>query len=160
VAGAVQERTPVRDHRAAVHRDAAVSPMVIESMPMRGLAIAGRGSHAASMIERLFVYGTLAPGKPNAHVLAGVRGTWEPASVNGRLLAEGWGAALGFPGIVLDDHGEPVRGLVFSSEELAAHWERLDAFEGKGYERVPTTARLDDGSPVEAYIYRLRELPA
>ncbi|MGN6520955.1 MAG: gamma-glutamylcyclotransferase family protein [Dokdonella sp.] len=112
------------------------------------------------MIERLFVYGTLAPGKPNAHVLAGVRGTWEPASVTGRLLAEGWGAALGFPGIVLDDHGESVRGLVFSSDELAAHWERLDAFEGEGYERVPTVARRDDGSQVDAYIYRLRELPA
>ena len=77
-----------------------------------------------------------------------------------RLLAEGWGAALGFPGIVLDEHGEPVRGLVFSSDELAAHWERLDAFEGEGYERVPTVARREDGSQVDAYIYRLRELPA
>lgn len=111
------------------------------------------------MIERLFVYGTLAPGKPNAHVLADVRGTWQPASVTGRLLPEGWGAALGYPGIVLDDDGDAVRGLVFSSDELAAHWARLDAFEGEGYERVLTVARLDGGATVDAYIYRLREGP-
>ncbi len=111
------------------------------------------------MIERLFVYGTLAPGKPNAHVLADVRGTWQPASVTGRLLPEGWGAALGYPGIVLADDGPRVHGLVFSSDELAGHWARLDAFEGEGYERVLTVARLDDGATVDAYIYRLREGP-
>ena len=109
------------------------------------------------MIERLFVYGTLAPGKPNAHVLADVPGRWEPAAVRGRLLAEGWGAAIGYPGIVLDDAGDEVRGLVFSSAALADHWMRLDAFEGDGYVRVPVSARLDDGAVVPAWIYSLAE---
>jgi gamma-glutamylcyclotransferase (GGCT)/AIG2-like uncharacterized protein YtfP len=31
--------------------------------------------------DRLFVYGTLAPGRPNEHVLADLGGTWEPAYV-------------------------------------------------------------------------------
>lgn len=57
------------------------------------------------MTDRLFVYGTLAPGRPNEHVLADVEGTWEPATVKGTLLQEGWGAAAGYPGIVLDDRG-------------------------------------------------------
>ena len=35
------------------------------------------------MIHRLFVYGTLAPGRPNEHVLADVPGEWEPATVMG-----------------------------------------------------------------------------
>lgn len=105
--------------------------------------------------DRLFVYGTLAPGKPNAHVLADVPGRWEPATVTGTLHAEGWGAAIGFPGIVLDAHGDDVHGLVFSSDELSAHWARLDAFEGDGYERVLTTARLADGTSVDAFIYAL-----
>lgn len=35
------------------------------------------------MEERLFVYGTLAPGKPNEHVLAGLTGDWVAASVKG-----------------------------------------------------------------------------
>jgi len=52
------------------------------------------------MCERLFVYGKLAPGRANAHVQADVPGTWEPATVPGTLLAEGWGAAAGYPGII------------------------------------------------------------
>jgi gamma-glutamylcyclotransferase (GGCT)/AIG2-like uncharacterized protein YtfP len=112
---------------------------------------------SASMTHRLFVYGTLAPGRPNEHVLADVPGEWEPATAIGTLLQEGWGAAAGYPGIVLDEHGGGVEGFVFSSKSLAEHWARLDEFEGEGYERVLTTVKLKDGTAVEAYIYRLRE---
>lgn len=107
------------------------------------------------MTERLFVYGTLAPGRPNAHMLADVPGRWEPATVTGTQHPEGWGAAAGYPGIVLHDDGDAVHGLVFSSDELANHWARLDEFEGDGYERVITKTRLADGSVVDAFIYRL-----
>ena len=109
------------------------------------------------MTERLFVYGTLAPGRPNEHVLAVVPGEWEPASVTGTLHPEGWGAAAGYPGIVLDDHGGEVRGFLFSSDSLAEHWARLDEFESEGYERVLTSVKRKDGTVVEAYIYRLNE---
>lgn len=108
------------------------------------------------MIHRLFVYGTLAPGRPNAHMLADVPGTWEPASVIGRLIPEGWGAAAGYPGIVLRKQGDEVEGLLFSSEKLEEHWSRLDEFEGEGYERVLTTVKLSDGTSVEAFVYALR----
>ena len=108
------------------------------------------------MTHRLFVYGTLAPGRPNEHVLADVPGEWEPATVTGTLLQEGWGAAAGYPGIVLDKHGGEVEGFLFSSERLAEHWARLDEFEGEGYERVVTTVKLKDGTVVDAYIYKLR----
>ena len=108
------------------------------------------------MTDRLFVYGTLAPGRPNAHVLAEVPGAWQPATVRGRLLAEGWGAAIGFPAIILDDRGPEVAGFLFSSTELVDHWPRLDEFEGDGYHRVLTTATSDDGRTAEAYIYALR----
>jgi gamma-glutamylcyclotransferase (GGCT)/AIG2-like uncharacterized protein YtfP len=107
------------------------------------------------MIHRLFVYGTLAPGRPNEHVLADVPGIWEPATVRGTLLPEGWGAAAGYPGIVLDKDGGEINGLLFSSESLAEHWARLDEFEGEGYERVLTKVTLADGTDMEAYIYRL-----
>jgi gamma-glutamylcyclotransferase (GGCT)/AIG2-like uncharacterized protein YtfP len=107
------------------------------------------------MLQRLFVYGTLAPGRPNAHLLEDLPGTWEPATVTGTLVPEGWGAAAGYPGIVLDDRGGIVAGLVFTSPALAAQWARLDAFEGDGYERVVTTARLTDGTAVEACVYVL-----
>ena len=107
------------------------------------------------MIHRLFVYGTLAPGRPNEHVLADVPGEWKPATARGTLLQEGWGAAVGYPGIILDEQGGEVEGLLFSSDSLAEHWARLDEFEGEGYERVLTTVKLEDGTTVEAYIYRL-----
>jgi len=109
-----------------------------------------------TMIERLFVYGTLAPGRPNEHVLAAVPGTWEPATVMGTLHQEGWGAAAGYPGIVLDESGEDVQGFLFSSTELSKHWPRLDEFEGDGYERVAASAKRADGSVVETYIYVLK----
>src|SRR4051794_6895095 len=108
------------------------------------------------MTNRLFVYGTLAPGRPNAHVLADVPGKWEAGTVTGTLIPEGWGAAAGFPGIVLDAKGTEVEGLLFSSESLAEHWTRLDEFEGEGYERVLTTVKLTNGARVEAFIYALR----
>ncbi|HVR97564.1 MAG TPA: gamma-glutamylcyclotransferase family protein [Thermoanaerobaculia bacterium] len=108
------------------------------------------------MTHRLFVYGTLAPGRSNEHVLADVPGEWEPATVTGTLLPEGWGASVGYPGIVLDEHGGEIQGLLFSSESLEEYWARLDAFEGEGYERVLTTVKLEDGTAVDAYIYRLR----
>lgn len=108
------------------------------------------------MTDRLFVYGSLAPGRANAHVLAEVPGTWEAATVRGTLRHEGWGAAIGYPGIVIDEHGEEVAGFVFCSEELSSHWARLDRFEGEGYQRVPVSARLEDGSVVQAQVYALR----
>ncbi|HEY0504164.1 MAG TPA: gamma-glutamylcyclotransferase family protein [Lysobacter sp.] len=109
------------------------------------------------MIERLFVYGSLAPGRPNAHVLERVPGTWQPAVVRGTLREEGWGAAMGFPGLVLDPNGDDVHGQVFMSQALSAHWARVDAFEGDGYRRVATTARLEDGREVEAWVYAIRQ---
>jgi len=35
------------------------------------------------MPQRLFVYGTLGPGRPNEQALNAIGGTWEEASVNG-----------------------------------------------------------------------------
>lgn len=112
------------------------------------------------MSDRLYVYGTLAPGRSNHHLLADLPGTWQPAMVRGWLHEESWGAAAGYPGIVLADDGETVAGFVFTSPNLSARWAALDEFEGEGYERVPVTAKLEDGSSVEAWIYALRPDPS
>ncbi len=109
------------------------------------------------MIQRLFVYGTLAPGRPNQHVLGKIEGFWEAATVTGTLRQEGWGAKMGYPGIVLEESGNEIQGFLFSSEKLSDHWAELDAFEGKSYKRVLTVVRLKDNRRVDAYIYELRE---
>jgi gamma-glutamylcyclotransferase (GGCT)/AIG2-like uncharacterized protein YtfP len=114
------------------------------------------------MTHRLFVYGTLAPGRSNAYVLASIVGTWEPATVIGTLHQEGWGAAAGYPGIVLDESGSEVAGFLFTSASLPDHWARIDQFEGEGYERTLTSATRASGETVDAFIYRLsaQGLPA
>ncbi|MCW5863915.1 MAG: gamma-glutamylcyclotransferase [Anaerolineae bacterium] len=106
-------------------------------------------------MQRLFVYGTLAPGRPNAHVLAHVPGQWQPATVTGRLLPMGWGASAGYPGIVLDERGREIEGFLFSSKRLVDHWAGLDELEGEDYQRVLTLVKLSDGTVVDAYIYAL-----
>lgn len=110
------------------------------------------------LMQRLFVYGSLAPGRQNAHVLADVPGEWEPASVRGRLVEQGWGAAIGYPGIILDTDAGEVQGLPFSSDRLGAHWNRLDAFEGEGYRRVTVTALRGNGTRVDAHVYAIRDV--
>ncbi|MBX2847432.1 MAG: gamma-glutamylcyclotransferase [Acidiferrobacterales bacterium] len=105
----------------------------------------------------LFVYGTLAPGEANEHVLKELKGTWQKGSVRGQLFQSGWGAAMGFPGIVLNPDGDEVGGQLFSSIDLKNHWSELDAFEGEGYNRVLTTVRLKNGDSVKAYIYELSD---
>lgn len=109
------------------------------------------------MPQRLFVYGTLGPGQPNEHVLSSIGGTWEKASVNGYLKPQVWGAELGYPGIVLDDSGDEIKGHIFSSEKLKYYWDELDEFEGEEYQRVLIEVKTKDNIAVDAYIYILRE---
>ncbi len=108
------------------------------------------------MLEKLFVYGTLGPGRPNEHVLTALGGSWESATVTGFLKEKGWGAEMGYPGIVLDKDGEDVEGFLFTSKNLSDHWKDLDTFEGEAYRRVAAKAKLKNGHIVDAYIYTLR----
>lgn len=94
---------------------------------------------------RLATYGTLAPGRVNHHQLADLTGHWRQGTVRGRLVEAGWGAGLGFPGLILESSGQIVEVHVFESFDLPHHWPRLDAFEGDGYRRVVTQARIEDG---------------
>ena len=107
-------------------------------------------------INNLFVYGTLGPDRPNEHILRNIGGSWEEASVTGKLHQEGWGATMGYPAIVLDKNGAKVEGFLFSSDNIAAHWHELDEFEGEAYERIVSKVKLNDKTIVDAYIYVLK----
>jgi len=108
-------------------------------------------------MERLVVYGTLGPGRPNEHIMLEIGGYWEAASVRGKLIQAGWGAEMGFPGLVLSDMGEDIHGFVFTSENLEAHWAALDEFEGGEYERVLAQIGQHSGAIADAYVYALRQ---
>jgi gamma-glutamylcyclotransferase (GGCT)/AIG2-like uncharacterized protein YtfP len=104
--------------------------------------------------ERLATYGTLAPGRANHAQLSGLSGRWLSGHVRGTLLQAGWGAALGYPGLILDADGAEVEVQVFESPDLPAAWSRLDAFEGPGYRRVVTDVATEHGA-LAASIYVL-----
>ena len=104
----------------------------------------------------LFVYGSLQPGGPNADVLSPVSGTWQKATVSGRLVEGGWGAELGYPGLRLVEDAEDIKGSVLTSADLDTFWEELDDFEGAQYERVLTTVTLETGENLAAFVYALR----
>lgn len=108
--------------------------------------------------RRLAVYGSLAPGRSNHHQLAGLRGDWRAGAVRGWLVESGWGAAQGYPGLRPDPAGPAVAVQVFTSDDLPAHWARLDAFEGDEYERAPIEVDLG-GEMVTAQLYALRPEP-
>ena len=105
-------------------------------------------------LHRLATYGTLAPGRPNHHQLDELEGRWFAGHVNGMFVDAGWGAGLGYPALMLDPNGSEISVEVFESVNLPAHWARLDAFEGPGYQRVVTTVCTSTGD-VDASIYVL-----
>jgi len=107
-------------------------------------------------MDSLFVYGTLGPGRPNAHILENIGGTWQEGHVGGSLSDKGWGAEMGYPGIVLDDSGNRVQGFLFTSANLPVHWHILDEFEGAEYQRVPVDVTTASGQMVTSCIYRLK----
>ena len=121
-------------------------------MPALGAPKMAKPDNSAT---RLFVYGTLAPGEENHHIMDGMRGEWKPAHVNGRRMDSGWGVQNRHPGFIPDAKAEPVRGLVFISDDLPQNWARLDRFEGADYHREPVVATLEDGNTVNAQIYRV-----
>jgi gamma-glutamylcyclotransferase (GGCT)/AIG2-like uncharacterized protein YtfP len=84
----------------------------------------------------LAVYGTLAPGQPNHHVVAPLGGEWTDGLIEGDLLPVGWGAALGYPGFRPRVGGDAVAVQVLTASSLATAWPALDHFEGPGYQRI------------------------
>jgi gamma-glutamylcyclotransferase (GGCT)/AIG2-like uncharacterized protein YtfP len=84
----------------------------------------------------LAVYGTLAPGRPKHHVVAPLGGEWAPGIVEGDLLAEGWGAPLGFPAFNPRIGGAAIPVHVLTSPALPSAFPELDDFEGPEYRRI------------------------
>jgi gamma-glutamylcyclotransferase (GGCT)/AIG2-like uncharacterized protein YtfP len=86
--------------------------------------------------QTLAVYGTLAPGQPNHHVVAPLGGEWTDGVIEGDLFPAGWGAALGYPAFRPRAGGDAIAVQVLSAPGLAAAWAALDRFEGAEYRRI------------------------
>ena len=86
--------------------------------------------------EQLAVYGSLAPGRQNHHIVAPYGGAWTGGFVEGDLHEYGWGTAIGFPALRLRSGGPSVPVHLLTSGNLRAAWAELDEFEGREYRRV------------------------
>jgi len=108
-------------------------------------------------METLFVYGTLMPNCPNGYVLENIQGRFVPATVTGELIAAGWSASMGYPGIQLDSNKDTIHGFLFYSHNLEDNWEYLDEFEGLEFMRTKVCVERHDELCVDTYIYTLKE---
>jgi len=100
----------------------------------------------------LAVYGTLAPGEENYHAMLGINGTWvNGGHIRGYKFQVTWGGADGYPGVVLDPDGHQVPVMVMVSDDLDAHWRRLDDFEGPGFRRVVVDVIRDRDGETEVF---------
>ena len=107
--------------------------------------------------KRLAVYGSLAPGEVNHHVIETLAGIWEDGFVRGKVHMKGWGSHVGFPGLTwLPTSSERVPTRLFTSAELPQHWDRLDQFEGADYVRILVLVEGADDAAVVANLYQIR----
>lgn len=107
----------------------------------------------------LAVYGTLAPGRPNHHIVAPLGGEWTEGVIEGDLHPVGWGATLGYPAFRPRAGGPAVAVHVLTAPALAADWPRLDRFEGPGYRRILVPV-FTPGPPDERRLYTVANLYA
>jgi gamma-glutamylcyclotransferase (GGCT)/AIG2-like uncharacterized protein YtfP len=111
-----------------------------------GADAAARLDELFAPAERLVVYGSLAPGRANHHVVAPLGGTWEPALLEGELATVGWGVALGHLALRLRAGGPPVAAHLLTAPALRGAWDALDAFEGSEYRRSLAPVWSADGA--------------
>lgn len=116
--------------------------------------------NGTAIMNQLFVYGTLCPNRENAHILGGIGGDWQKASVHGTIHILDWGPDKGLPALVLAEQDPLIMGYLFSTEKLEQNWQMLDEFEGFQYERVVAEVILESGEKIHAwtYVMKLQEL--
>lgn len=90
--------------------------------------------------QRLVVYGTLAPGEVNHHILEPIPGNWSRCVLRGAIDRSG-----SFPVFQWDPSGEALEAQLFESPELPDHWLRIDRFEGPRYKRLIVPAETERG---------------
>jgi gamma-glutamylcyclotransferase (GGCT)/AIG2-like uncharacterized protein YtfP len=131
------EKTPYGPDVAKKERDEQVSTAVI---PVQCLLFDMLLDYPN---QKLFTYGTLAPGKPNHRILSGLKGTWERCTTRGQLME-----VSGLPVFRWTPFGPNIEGQLFVSPDLAQQWVQLDQFEGASYKRRIISGVTNTGTVV------------
>lgn len=96
---------------------------------------------------RLVVYGSLAPGEPNHHIIEHLGGEWMPCEIRGVF-----GAWAGYRTFTWVPDGTSMPALLLTSELLPAAWPSLDDFEGDAYRRILLPVEVE-GRGIVANVY-------
>jgi gamma-glutamylcyclotransferase (GGCT)/AIG2-like uncharacterized protein YtfP len=109
--------------------------------------------------KKLIIYGSLAPNAENHWVVEHIKGNWQKGIVKGLLFKEGWGTEMGYLGFKPSDgeNQETISVFVLISDELVAHWQAIDDFEGDEYRRILAKYQLNDGQIGVGFIYAVNE---
>lgn len=97
--------------------------------------------------QKLVVYGTLAPGKPNNCMISDLEGKYEKCVVWGRIEEY-----EGLPRYTWQVGDNEIEATLFNSRELLRKWDILDRFEGDSYRRRLVPIKINGGIST-AYIY-------
>jgi gamma-glutamylcyclotransferase (GGCT)/AIG2-like uncharacterized protein YtfP len=103
----------------------------------------------ATVVDRLFVYGTMRAGQASRSLIDAYVKSAIPATALGSIYA----FPSGHPGLVVDDSG-PVHGELIVLTDLASALPLLDAYEGDDFVRVLAEVTTPTG-PVWAWLYAL-----
>jgi gamma-glutamylcyclotransferase (GGCT)/AIG2-like uncharacterized protein YtfP len=104
--------------------------------------------------RHLVVYGTLAPGRVNHHVVEHIVGTWRnEVYVEGEFVNSGWAVEFGYPMMRWKPGGSHIASYLLESEILPAHWVDLDRFEGSEYCRILVPVFDDQGFVTVGNVY-------
>jgi len=121
--------------------------LILAVVAAAAVALTSGAVAAAGSENRLVVYGSLAPGEANHHVVAGLNGSWRPCVITGTISLHD-----GYRIFRWEKNGPRIDAQLLISSELPSHWQTLDEFEGADYRRVVIPAELD-GKRVVANVY-------
>lgn len=134
--------------------------LAIEALPSLHLTETESLFLATYQPEKTFlIYGSLAPNRQNHHKITHIEGEWKTGIVRGRLVHEGWGAVLGYPGFkpTQGEDQEPIATYILYADNLIQNWAFLDTFEGTGYRRILAKVELAGGKTDVGCIYAIRD---
>ncbi len=97
--------------------------------------------------RKLVTYGTLAPGRPNHHILSDLQGDWKNCTLEGHLEE-----VDGLPIFRWQASVRTIEASLLLSPDLPRRWRQIDRFEGSSYKRRLITVATDVGISV-ANIY-------
>jgi gamma-glutamylcyclotransferase (GGCT)/AIG2-like uncharacterized protein YtfP len=112
----------------------------------------GDSTRPTTLVDRLFVYGSLRLGHSARNLVDPFIREWTPATVRGSMYA----FTSGYPGVVLDANHGIVMGELLTLRDFAVCLPVLDDYEGTGYTRVMVECE-HVGGPTWTRIYVLAD---